>query len=88
MALIEKGFMALRAPDGSFSPSVPLYEEIPDVLVTYTPVPRFEGDDVGEPFICEFEDSVAYLFSEKLPLIHSHKVKEGKKKSKRKGSDS
>ena len=88
MALIEKGFMALRAPDGSFLPSVTLYEEIPDELVTYTPVPRFEGDDVGEPFICEFQDAVALLFNEKLPLIHSQKVKEGKKKRKRKGSDS
>ena len=75
MAKIEVGRMALRAPDGSFLPSVPIYRDIPDELVTVT-TSTGEG---GEPetFICEFGNSMIRNFTKD---IYNLKLKKRRRK--------
>lgn len=75
MAKIEVGRMALRAPDGSFLPSVPIYKDIPDELVTVTIPSEQEG---GEPetFICEFSDSVINMFAKEISLLRLKRKKQ------------
>ena len=75
MAKIEVGRMALRAPDGSFLPSVPIYKDIPDELVSFTIPSEQEG---GEPetIVCEFSDSVINMFAKDISKLRIKRRKQ------------
>ena len=68
MAKIEVGRMALRAPDGSFLPSVPIYKDIPDELVTVT-IPSKEEGGEPETIICEFSNSIINMFAKDISKL-------------------
>lgn len=48
MALKQVGVMSLRAPDGTFLPSTPLYADIPDGDVRATGLTKLEEQNCDE----------------------------------------
>lgn len=78
MAKIEVGRMALRAPDGTFLPSQPIYRDVPDEDVTVT----VDNDGSEESIIFPYSNSALALFDYEMNELRKQKVKKenGKRK--------
>ena len=78
MAKIEVGRMALRAPDGSFLPSQPIYRDVPDEDVTVT----VDNDGTEESIIFPYSNAALALFDYEMNELRKQKVKKenGKRK--------
>ena len=79
MAKIEVGRMALRAPDGTFLPSQPIYRDVPDEDVTVT----VENDGSEESIIFPYSNAALALFDYEMNELRKQKVKKenGKRKN-------
>ncbi|MBR2024593.1 MAG: hypothetical protein IKA02_02150 [Clostridia bacterium] len=67
MAKIEVGRMALRAPDGTFLPSQPIYRDVADETVTVT------VDD--EEIIFPYTNAALALFDYEMNELRKQKAK-------------
>lgn len=78
MAKIEVGRMALRAPDGSFLPSQPIYRDVPDEDLTVT----IDNDGSEESIIFPYSNAALALFDYEMNELRKQKVKieNGKRK--------
>ena len=78
MAKIEVGRMALRAPDGTFLPSQPIYRDVPDEDVTVT----VDNDGSEESIIFPYSNAALALFDYEMNELRKQKVKKenGKRK--------
>ena len=74
MAKIEVGRMALRAPDGTFLPSQPIYRDVPDESVTVTV--NVDGSD--EAVIFPYSNAALALFDFEMNELRKQKQKRKK----------
>jgi hypothetical protein len=66
MPFVQVGITALRAPDGTFLPSTPIYAEVPEVSPEgLTPTENDTIDDIAQIFAEKFKQ---YINGTKAPL--------------------
>ncbi len=78
MAKIEVGRMALRAPDGTFLPSQPIYRDVPDEEVTVT----VDNDGFEESIIFPYSNAALALFDYEMNELRKQKRKNKNGKTK------